>query len=314
MRDVWADEMFECSWGGLRLDVQTTQDADGRGLVPFESPGRDGAQLRDMGGEPRVTRCRVVFMQVSDDDDPMGRFRQFAAMKDEGLTRTFVHPLTGPFEAKVGDFAFSAEAEQRGLVVVECSFHEDSERPAVFKGGPGVQPVSGLVDVEASSSELDDGLVEVEDVTGQKLTTSVGTDALGMVQGWESAGDGLTARDVTLQLNSFNNQLEDEMDRLDLVTDIDRWPVLEAFNRLKYSVTKAAVSFITLTPRIVEWRPIAPINLFAFCQRTYGADEAEERADQIERLNDLKTPARIEPGTVLRVPAPDSPRMRSAAP
>jgi hypothetical protein len=311
-RDVWADELFECSWGGLRIDVQTTQDVSGRTLVPFESPGRDGAELRDMGGEPRVTRCRVLFVTTRADDDPMARFRAFAELVRDGATRTFVHPLTGAYEAKVGEFNFNAEADARGLVVVDCTFHEDAERPSVFEPGPGAQPQGGLEDVKASAAAVDDGLLEVFEVTGDELTTTVGADAIALAESWEESGDELTRRDVTQALASFTNKLESEMDRLEVATDIDRWPLVEAFSRLNYSVRKAADTVITDTPQIIEWRPIAPVSLFAFCQRTYGADQAEERADQIERLNDIKNPARIEPGAVYRVPAPSSsPRLRS---
>jgi hypothetical protein len=159
--------------------------------------------------------------------------------------------------------------------------------------------------------------VEVNEELGLEgssaLSTTVHEDALELAETWEAAEPGaLTSRDVTMALNSLTNDLEREMDRLELATDLDRWPVLQAFNRLLYSVRKAAETVITDTPRIVDWRPLAPTSLFAFCQRTYGADEAEERADQIERLNDIKNPARIEAGTVLKVPAASSsPRLRS---
>jgi prophage DNA circulation protein len=312
-RDIWQTDLFESSYGGLRIDITEIQDEGGRVLVPFESPGRDGAALQDTGGEPRVTTCKVVFLQTSATDDPMSRFRALEQLKREGQTLPFVHPLTGTYQAKIGRFSYAADADHRGLVTVDLTFHEDTLQPAVFEAQVGTEALAGLEEVKVSSAELDDGLVDIEEETGVALETTVGADAVELATTWTQAEpDSLTERDVKLALDAATNQLEAESERLELATEIDRYPLLVSFTRLQYSLRKLAEAVITDSPRLVEWRPKAPTSLLAFCQRYYGAASAEARADQIERLNDIVTPHRIEPPAVLRVPAAStSARLRS---
>lgn len=321
-RDIWADLLFEASFGGLRIDVMNTSDTNGRDLAVHQSPHRNGARVVDQGGVARVTSCKVVFVPEAGNpnDDPMERFLFFQDLKNQGVTRTFVHPLSGAYQAKIGTFDWSATADERGTIYVDCTFHEDSAEPAIFQVGPSAPLRTGVEDVRASGAEVDAGLVEVNEVRAFRgdppLTTTVPSSALALAEAWEEAStddqNTLTSGEITGQLNSLSNEIQAEMDRFEVATDIENYPMLLAFNHLMYSLRRAAQSFLEDTPRLVDIRVLAPMSLFALAQATYGASQADTRVEQLLRLNDVKSPARLPAGLTLKGPAKSAaPRLRS---
>src|SRR5688500_8585095 len=130
MRDTW-DTLIECSFGGLRLDVQTTSDTQGRVLVTHLIPHREHPAVRDQGAEPRVTTCKLIFFPLDDRDDPAERFSIFKQLADRGPA-TFVHPITGRYRARVGQLSWSVAAEPREVIMVDCTFHEDWDPRETF--------------------------------------------------------------------------------------------------------------------------------------------------------------------------------------
>lgn len=302
--DLWEKQLFECRYGGIRLDVQTTQDSLGRALATHRIPHREGSPVRDQGAEPRVTNCRIIFFPVDAADDPRERFYFFKALVDEGRTQTFVHPITGSYRAKVGELSVSAAAEPRETIMVECSFHEDSDVPAVFESGAGAPTISGVDEVSAAAADLDDGLVEVNaelDDDLLPLETTVGTDCVTQVQAWETAASdadtGITPREVNLQLVALSDQISDETDRLELALHPERQPIARALSNLHHSVRRAASAFIEESPSIIEITVLAPTNVYALAARTYPGEPVEQRVEQLLQLNDIANPARIEANT-----------------
>src|SRR5688572_29734157 len=107
--DVWGTIIFDASWGGLALDVVDTDDQAGRTLARHRYVHRDGADVEDLGGEERVTKVTALFFERppragEEALNHYDRFRKLVELKDEGKARTFVHPLTGSYSAKIGDF------------------------------------------------------------------------------------------------------------------------------------------------------------------------------------------------------------------
>lgn len=319
MSDLWLKQLVECSFGGIRLDVQTTEDEAGRVLSTHLIPHRDGAPVRDQGAEPRTTRCRIIFFQTSPDDDPRERFYFFKAKADEGATQTFVHPISGRYRAKIGAFTWSAAAEPRDVIMVECTFHEDSDVPATFIAGGGAALGAGLAEIQASSRALDDSLVEVnaelpDDAT--PLSSTVGTSAVSKVEAWQASTgdleDPLTLRRVNLELVALSNEISKETDRLALATHPERWPIARALTNLHHNLRRAAAVFTEESPRVFEITVNAPTNIFTLAARTYPGEDAEQRAEQLMNLNDIPNPARLEAGTRLKAyAAKTSTRLRS---
>jgi prophage DNA circulation protein len=307
-RDLWTGQLIQCSYAGLRLDVQTTSDANGRVVVTHQLPHREGSPVRDQGAEPRVTRCQIIFFPTDPKDDPRERFSIFLQLANQGKPRKFVHPISGSFYALVGELTWSAAAEPRETIMVECSFHEDAHQPATFDDrGSGMAVNSALAVAEAAVKDFDDGLVEVNAELGEDeepLTSNLGADVVAQVSGWETAAadmdDPLTARKVNLELVALANKISAETDRLDVYTKPERWPLARALSNLHAAVRRAAATFTEESPRIIEITVTAPTNVYTLAARTYPGDSMDQRADQLLRLNDIRNPARIEAGTRLK--------------
>jgi len=325
MADLWQEQLFECRFGGIRLDVQSTQDTLGRVLATHQIPHREASPVRDQGGQARVTQCRIIFFPLDANDDPRERFYFFKSVVDEGRTQTFVHPITGSYRAKCGELTMSAAAEPRETLMVECSFHEDADVPAVFEAGAGVPVRAGVEEVSAAAADLDAGLVEVNaelDEDAEPLASTVGNSAVTQVQAWEEASrdvdKGLTAREVNLQLVALSDSISAETDRLELALHPERQPIARSLSNLHHSVRRAAAAFIEESPRIAEVTILSPTNVYTLAARTYPGEPAEQRVEQILQLNDLPNPARIEAGTRLKVYSTRtssrlrSPRLRGA--
>lgn len=325
--DAWSSLLFECSYGGTRIDILSTSDENGRILATYEFPHRDGAQLEDMGAQPRITHARLVFFQVTPDDNPHERFYFFKALADQGEAQAFVHPITGTYRARVGDLTWSADAENRSEIIVDCTFHEDSEIPAEFELGAGVPSTVGIDEVDASAGLVD---VSVDDYNAQQvesgarrfvpLETDLTSESVALVRTWSEIDRtdpttlGSFSRSVYLDLVAMNNKLQALVEEWELATDLDRYPIMIALNDLNFTMRQAAQAVIDDSPRIFEIRVDAPIALLALAANTYGAADAEMRADQITRLNDIPNPARIEAGTILKAQTVDtSPRLKVAA-
>lgn len=319
--DIWEQILFECSYGSIRLDCQSTTDRNGRVLATYESPHKDGARQEDMGAEPRTTRCRIIFFQLAADDNPHERFAFFKDLVHQGETQTFTHPISGSYRAKVDDFTWSATAEERGVIYVDCTFNEDSDEPATFDIGPGSPSSAGSIDVAAASAAVqveldsinDEGLID--DPYYEPLESDALDESVTLVETWELADpNDLSPSSVSTDLARVTNQLQDLTDEWELATNLDRYPLMVAVSNLIYTLRLAASSFVEDVPRFFEIRVTAPTPLMLIAQRTYGGEEAEDRFYELIRLNDIDNPAMIDAGTVLRAQSPDSsPRLKAFA-
>jgi hypothetical protein len=306
--DQWEELLHVASFAGMELDVLRAQDENGRDLAIYAAPHREGAELEDMGGAPRVTRCQIIFVPHDAADNHLERFFAFEQVKRLGETHTFTHPLTGSYEAKIGSFSWSAGPDQRDTVIVDCDFVEDSVTPAIFDLGQGAPLLSGVQDVAIASAELTQAVSDIETIEGgPALDVTVGTDALAMVQGWAAAAS-QTTRDVETELARARAEITAATVALQVATTVRRFPILRSLVKLEGAVSRAAEVFTDRTPRVVEFTVTAPQGLLLFCSRRYGAKQAQQRFDEIMRLNSIPNPARLEPGITLRGIAPEAPR------
>jgi len=304
--DQWADQLYQSSYGGVRLDVLSTQDDLSRALARYKYPHRDGADVEDMGGEELVTHCRVIFFP-RDGQDARQAFLDFIAVTKTGLTQTFVHPLFGERRCKVGHIGAEAEFGTRDTIMVDVEFIEDKTEAGFFSAGAGAPVASSVAEVSTIAADVDDGLVDVNDGLieddEEPISTTVHTDALAAVTQWDE-NDSLTERDVRFQAATLANKIAAETDRLELATDVSRYPIVTAFTRLHWAVRRAAEAFIQRTPRLFEITVAAPRPLLVIAAETYGADQAADRYEQLLSLNDVRTPNRVPRGTVLKAQVP----------
>jgi prophage DNA circulation protein len=309
MDDQWAAQIYESSFGGVRLDVLSTQDDLSRALARYKYPHRDGADVEDMGGEELVTNCRVIFFP-RDGQDARSAFLDFIAVTKRGVTQTFVHPLFGEIRAKAGKIGVAAEFGTRDTIMVDVEFVEDTAEAGMFPAGAGAPVASSVDEVKSIGTDIDNGLVDVNDGLieddEEPISTTVHTEAITAVTAWEE-DDTLTERDVRFAASTLANRIDSETDRLELAFDVSRYPLVTAFTRLHWAVRRAAEAFIQRTPRLFEITVAAPRPLLVIAAETYGADQASTRYEQLLSLNDIRTPNRVPRGTVLKAQVPGDP-------
>jgi hypothetical protein len=184
-------------------------------------------------------------------------------------------------------------------VRLSVTFFEHEPDPAAFESGQGVPTLAGVAEVEAAQLALD------ADLATLGASSTAGTDALDVAETWDADDGTLTQREINLELNRVANAIDDEIDRLELLTDIDRQPALEGFLRLRNALARAAEKVIASGPTLIRYEVRAAMPLLAVVQEIYGGADGELRAQQLLDLNDIRDPTRIDAGTVLTAQSPD---------
>lgn len=304
MSDIWSTSLFQASFAGVAFDCLATQDSIDRAVARHTFPRRDGANLEDMGAEPRSTSCQVLFWERSADegDEPGNHLVRFAAFKaavDAGLVADFVHPITGTYRAMVANFGFEASAEERDLISCACTFVEDTTQPAKFDPGSQLTVDSGAAATAANAKLAKASL----DAAG--IDSSVADETSSIVDNWESDSE-MTVRQVNLELASVNQKLDDTIETYELTSDVTNYTLWRRIQSLNYSARRAAALFRQSQPQTIQITVAEATPLRALVASTYGANDAEVRYSEIMRLNEVDDPSLIPAGTVLRAPAPNT--------
>ena len=99
----------------------------------------------------------------------------------------------------------------------------------------------------------------------------------------------------------INGRLNVELADFEAGGDVDSIPIIQAYTLLQYRLRKAAESFSSTTPRIIEITTEATIPLRAIVAEFYGAVEAERRFQEVLELNPgLSSPACVPPSVALK--------------
>ena len=311
--DEWQDLLFTASYGGVLFDCLSTDDDVSRVLARHEYPFRDGAVLQDMGGAPRTTNCEIIFIPTAEQTrDHLDRFKRFANLLDAAHSETptplLVHPLTGAYRALPEGVSFKGDAGARDVVRLTVNFVERGLDSAAFRTTNDQSVASGVVAVENSVTGLDSVLADVSgdptleaELAAEPVT--VGDDALTTAQGWEN-NDDLTPRQVNLELNAITNTIVDESLRLEVATDVRRYPTYLAFQRLHSAIRFAADLAIQTTPKLFELRVARSEPLLAIVTDIYGGTTALDRYTRARQLNDIPNPGNVPAGTLLTLEQP----------
>ncbi len=299
--DVWAEELSSASYGGVELDVLATDDSIARALIQHVYPRKDGGDIVDFGAEPRVTTCRICFFERPPEREDtsrqnhLARLAAFLAAARRGMPQTFVHPITGRYQALVQNLTMRADAEQPNSVDVECTFVEDTTSPSAFD--PGGRPLeAGEAAVSAEASQLDALAAEMA------LDSTVGADTATTIASWAARAE-ITARDVNAEMGRISSAIDDAIETYDLTTDPSAYPLYRSYQRLHYAARRAAERFRQAQPQIYEITLTVAKPLRVLVAENYGAADLETRYAEIQRLNDIDDPSLIPAGTTLRVPA-----------
>lgn len=313
--DEWADLLFQASYDGFVFDCVSTDDDVSRVLAEHVYPFRDGAVLQDMGAEPRRMSCSIVFIPTEDQSaNHIDRFATFKLVLDAAHTRdqppVLVHPLTGAFRALPGPIRFSATAEQRDFISVEVEFVEAGLDPAAFTTTDDQSVGSGVVATETARDDVDNAVTDVDadadpdladELEAEPLT--VQDDALTLAESWENNAD-ITPRQVNLELNQITNTIIEESLRLQVATNVRRYPMFLALQNLHAAIRFAAELAIATGPKLFEYVVPRTEPLLSICQTVYGGTQALERYTRARELNDVINPSRVPAGTKLTLEQP----------
>lgn len=289
-------KFFKASFGGVEMLLESMDGDAGRDWAVISPHRGDLHSVQDQGRRLRRVQCSVLFTdQPGLPDHYLDRYRAFEAMASDGKPQIFTHPIHGSYLAVVESTSYGASAESAS-VRCSCSFLAVQEPQAVRSIAAGVAAVAGPEEVGVSATAA------TAELTALGETSDTPTDCLAAAEAWAN-GDTADARQVLLEVASLTSQIDADVDRLELVTDYQRWAAYKAMLRLRYSVSRAAQAATASASRVVEYNVRVGVPLRVLCARLYGARVAEEMADQVARINGLRITGRIPPGTVLRVPS-----------
>lgn len=310
MTDVWADTLYQASFGGVEFDLLETEDSHVRSLVMHSYPRRDGGDGQDMGAEPRETTGVAIFWErspVAGEDlrssqNHLRRFKAWFAATQAGKPQEFVHPITGSYKAWARDVRWSAVGEERNKIIADVTFVEDTTEPAELV-------VQASIDAGVSAIGVAIDLVE-EQLAAFSLNTTILDEMLIIIEDWELNFD-LSLREVNLEVASISAAIDLDIQRFALESDIARHPLWKAYQRLHYQILRAADRFRRRQPQVIqiELRVAQPLRVIA--TDYYGARDAETRYQQILRLNEIDDPSLLPAGKRLKIPTPSGAQQAS---
>lgn len=297
--------MHIARFGGQAFDCISTSDSVGRSVAEHTFPRKDGAHLQDMGAGPRRTRLRCVFFEVPPEGDDSGdnhleRYEEFYKKINSGKTLSFVHPIFGSYRAKVvGSIDTDASSDEFDVLIVDCTFVEDSTTVSPFDFSASRPVDMGIAGVEVEAAKLDESLA------AEGLSSSVGGDSVDTVSKWRT-DDSISTRRVNLELQSLTSDISSAVEEFELATDLSRQPIWRSFQRLQGEVRRAAQLFQQNQPEVFEFtvRTDAPLRVLVVDM--YGAAEAATRYEELLRLNDISDPLLILEGTRLKATSPQT--------
>jgi hypothetical protein len=294
------DNMYLSSFGGLRLWLSRISTDRGRSIVEHAPSAGDDYTIQDRGQNLIRARASALFEWMDGDDlSPVQRIRALLAMVDD-KARMFSHPIEGSYLARVGPFSYDVDAST-GAITAELEFVPVADVQAVSPVGGGSIAATGAGAVSMAAEAL---AFELEDVG---ITSDVPAQASAAADSWASS-DPVNPRDVLAKTGSLTSQLGDQADDLD--DDLDMWTAYKATVILSETVRAAAEAATADTAQTFVVRVGTAIALRALLQGVYSAEEADLRYQQAMALNDIVSPAWIEPGTELQLPLP-SPAARA---
>ncbi|WP_405424307.1 DNA circularization protein [Pantoea stewartii] len=88
---AWSDSLQDASFRGVRFDVKNMRDSVERALGVSEYPYKDGADLEDLGAQPRSLQLQAVFWG----DDYESRLQTFLEALNKRGSAELVHPVFG---------------------------------------------------------------------------------------------------------------------------------------------------------------------------------------------------------------------------
>lgn len=297
--DVWADLLHEASFAGVAFDCLTTRDSIQRALAVHSYPGRDGADVQDMGAEPRRTTLSVLFYESDEyQENHLARFARFYEAINAGTAQELVHPITGSYGAYVESFDFETSGDERNVVACTVEFVEDTARPSGVQLD-GRSLTVGAAAVTAQAAATAQALLDAD------LASDVPADVASAVSAWETDST-LTQREVSLQTGTLSQSIAGEIESLALASNPGAYLAWREMELLHDALVRASEAARQAQPQLFRFTVAAALPLLVIAAQLYGGARAREMADELVRLNDIGDPMLIARGTVLVASVPNA--------
>lgn len=288
----------QSSWGRLRLWLGTTETDNSRTIVVHDLSSGDHHPTRDQGLATRRVRASLLFDEFDGESEtPTARFRAFKAAVDAGVEAIFTHPIGESFLATVGPFNYTLEPGFDYPTTVTVEFIPVDEVEPISPAGAGTSGVAGEGAVNARADELDAFLNEFLDF-GEASSVTVTSDARAAAAAWNE-GESVPTRQILVDTADISDKLATMIDDLGLEDDLALFDVFRASIMFGESVRAAALAATSEVPAVFVLRVMTVVAILPLMAKIYGGSEAEERARQVNELNDIVTPGWFGPGELL---------------
>ncbi len=282
--------LYQITWGRFTLWCSAVSTENSRTVIVHEVASGDIHPLQDQGLGPIRTRCSLIFDDMTGETvPPIQRFREFKrAAVDVGGTALFTHPIDGRFVARVGQFSY--EIDDDGNVSAAAEFIKDAELTAVMPAGAGVAGVTGAGSVSAAAAELDTALEDID------IESDIAADAVAAQDAWTAGEEQVSTRQILVDAARLSNDIAALIADEGLEDDLAKYEAYHAAIMLGEAVRAAALAATAETSSVFVVHLVKPTSLLALCASLYGGAEAEDRARQIEALNDIRRAAWLDVG------------------
>lgn len=291
-------EFYEVTLASVRLWCASFEADQPRTLVGYAPARGDMNEFDDVGAGEHKTTVELLFADMPNEPKSgLDRFRDLKALVDAGNPEEgyyFSHPIDGTFRVKIGDFRYSYTD---GRLTATASLTRVGTRGSVASIGPAVSPDAGAEAVQVAADNATRELAAVG------LTAPSPAAAAAAAERWSEVD--VAPRSVFTELGTESQRIEDDIAKLNLLGDLEFWGAYKSLVDLRHQLTAAADAATAEVAEVFSLFVSAARPLRTIIASVYGSAAAREKFDQVAKLNDISTPARITPGTVLLMPAPD---------
>jgi hypothetical protein len=285
---------FEARFGGIKLWASEISWSAGRDVVTHKLTRGNMHPKQDRGRADRVARVSLQFDEMDGDDlSPRERLEALEAVIADGEPQVFQHPLAGAYLARIG--AFDPKVDASSIVTAEMEIFPEEEPRAVTPVGFGTAAVSADGVVAAAAGNAETQLAAIG------ATSPVIDKARAADTAWQV---GVNTRTVLNDVAQLSSEVNEEIERLGLETDMKKWQAFKAFIALSDSILSSARAVTSDVAQIFTMKISRSISLNVLLARIYGGADVETRRVQVLSLNDIRTPGWLTVGIELRLPTP----------
>lgn len=278
---TWDLQLDTASWRGVDFEVERLDDNLVRRIREYSYPWRDGADLDDLGREPRRTQLTAHFRG----DTYEGDLSAFLQLVDAGKAGTFHHPTLGSWTARVTVSSIVHTHEDRDAAVVQMEVIEDGTSTSL--------PV--LFSLEALEADVETEAVAV--TAANTPSYAEVTDAVTAARAFVAAAQSRAAQ-ITSEVNQVRKKIDAAVEKARELTDVQNYQLVRSLKRLAYSCQKLGTRVRAAKPVVLEREIPVEMPLVVLAHKLYGD---ASRATEIQVANRVRNPFLAPAGVQLKV-------------